>query len=401
MLRYRKYIKPYLAAFILGPLMMIIEVIGEVQMPKLMSLIINNGAANRDIPYILSIGGQMIAVALLMMLGGVGGAYFGSKASVNFAADLRADVFSKIQQFSFSNIDHYSTGSLVTRLTNDITQMQNLVMMSLRIMLRAPGMLIGAIIMAFMMNARLAVIVLIVMPVLITVIILVMRTAFPRFNRMQAKLDHLNSTVQEALTNVRVIKSFVREDFEMERFAKSNEDLKDNALKAFRVVIMNMPLMMLAMNGTTLAIVWFGGKQILAGEMLVGDLTAFTTYIVQVLMSLMMVAFILLQVSRALASSKRIIEVLDTQVDLHDEDAICKDQEVIKGEIEFRNASFRYYKDTTEWVLDHINLKIKAGSTIGIIGSTGCGKTSLVQMIPRLYDVDDGEVLVDGVNVKD
>ncbi|MDR0948458.1 MAG: ABC transporter ATP-binding protein/permease [Lachnospiraceae bacterium] len=401
MKRYWKYIKPYLPYFIIGPIMMIIEVLGEVLLPKMMANIANNGVAAGDIPYIIQTGAQMIGLALCMLLGGVGGAYFGSKASVNFAADLRADVFAKVQQFSFSNIDHFSTGSLVTRLTNDVTQMQNLVMMSLRIMLRAPGMLIGAIIMAFLMNAQLATVLLIVMPILIVVIILVMRAAFPRFQRMQQKLDHLNSTVQEALTNVRVIKSFVREDFEKDRFGQANEDLKDNALKAFRVVIMNMPLMMLAMNGTTLAIVWFGGNQILDNTMAIGDLSAFITYIVQVLMSLMMVAFVLLQVSRALASSKRIREVLDTIVDIDDTNATQKDQIVTKGEIEFRDVSFRYYKDTQEWVLDHISLRIEPGSTVGIIGSTGCGKTSLVQMIPRLYDVDQGEVLVDGVNVKD
>jgi len=401
MKRYFKYIKPYLPYFIIGPVMMIVEVVGEVLLPKLMANIINIGAANHDIGYIISMGGLMLLTAVCMLTGGVGGAYFGAKASVNFAADLRSDVFAKVQKFSFSNIDSFSTGSLVTRLTNDVTQMQNIVMMSLRMMLRAPGMLIGAVFMAFQINSQLALILLLVMPILVVVIAVVMKIAFPRFDVMQKKLDGLNSKIQESLTNVRVIKSFVRENYEEERFQESNQDLKDASMNAFKVVIVQMPLMMLAMNITTLAVVWFGGRQILQGTMQVGDLTAFTTYIVQVLMSLMMLAMILLQSSRALASSRRIAQVLDTEIDLTDEHAAHKDKLITEGRIEFRQVSFRYYKDNEEVVLNDINLQIDSGQTVGIIGSTGCGKTSLVQMIPRLYDVDQGEVLVDGVNVKD
>lgn len=401
MKRYYKYVKPYLIYFIVGPVMMIAEVAGEVLLPYLMAKIINNGVAQRDVSYIITTGLLMGAAALFMMAGGIGGAYFASKASVNFAADLRSDVFAKVQGFSFSNIDKFSTGSLVTRLTNDITQMQNMVMMGLRMMLRAPGMLIGAIIMAFMMNASLAVILLIVMPLLAAVLYVVIRIAFPRFDRMQKKLDKLNSNIQETLTNVRVIKSFVRGDYEEERFARTNEDLKEASMSAFKVVIFQMPIMMIAMNLTTLAVVWFGGNQIIAGTMPVGDLSSFTTYIVQVLMSLMMLAMVLLQSSRALASSRRICEVLDTQVDLTDDMASLPDALVQKGKVEFKNVGFRYYKDNQEKVLTDISLCIEPGQTVGIIGSTGCGKTTLVQMIPRLYDVDEGEVLVDGINVRE
>lgn len=401
MKRYYKYVKPYLIYFIVGPVMMIAEVAGEVLLPYLMAKIINNGVAQRDVSYIITTGLLMGAAALFMMAGGIGGAYFASKASVNFAADLRSDVFAKVQGFSFSNIDKFSTGSLVTRLTNDITQMQNMVMMGLRMMLRAPGMLIGAIIMAFMMNASLAVILLIVMPLLAAVLYVVIRIAFPRFDRMQKKLDKLNSNIQETLTNVRVIKSFVRGDYEEERFARTNEDLKEASMSAFKVVIFQMPIMMIAMNLTTLAVVWFGGNQIIAGTMPVGDLSSFTTYIVQVLMSLMMLAMVLLQSSRALASSRRICEVLDTQVDLTDDMASLPDALVQKGKVEFKNVGFRYYKDNHEKVLTDISLCIEPGQTVGIIGSTGCGKTTLVQMIPRLYDVDEGEVLVDGINVRE
>ena len=401
MKRYYKYVKPYLPYFILGPILMIVEVIGEIILPKLMANILNIGVANHDVSYILKTGGVMIGICAVMLIGGVGGAYFGIKASVNFATDLRKDLFAKIQQFSFANIDDFSTGSLVTRMTNDVTQMQNMIMMSLRMMMRSPSMLIGAIVMAFVMNAKLALILLVVLPIMTVVILIVIKITFPRFDNMQKKLDALNSRVQESLTNIRVIKSFVRGDYEEGKFGESNKDLKDASMNAFKVIIVNMPLMMFAMNFTTLAVVWFGGNQILDGLMLPGDLTAFITYIVQVLMSLMMLAMVLLQVSRGIASAKRILEVLDTEIDITDDLAKEKDKKVNTGEIEFRDASFSYYKNNVESVLDHINLKIKSGQTVGIIGSTGCGKTTLVQLISRLYDVDEGEVLVDGVNVKD
>lgn len=401
MKQYGKYIKPYLPAFILGPVMMIVEVIGEVMLPAMMADIINVGAANRDIGYIIFKGLLMVATAFVMMAGGIGGAYFAVKAAMYFGRDLRGDLFRKVQRFSFANIDSFSTGSLVTRLTNDITQMQNLIMMGLRMMLRAPGMLIGAIIMAFSMNASLAVIILIVAPVLAVAIGTIIRIAFPRFERMQKKLDKLNSNIQEVLTNVRVIKSFVRGEYEEERFAEANEALKKSSLNAFKVVIIQMPIMTFAMNVTVIAVVWFGGNQILNGAMPVGDLTAFTTYVTQILMSLMMLAMVLLQSSRAVASAKRIGEVLDTEVDLTDETAAHKEAVVREGKIEFRHVSFRYYKKNQEKVLDDISFTIRPGQTVGIIGSTGSGKTTLVQMIPRLYDVDEGAVFVDGINVKD
>ena len=401
MKRYGKYIRPYWYAFILGPLLMLTEVAGEVLLPSFMADIINIGAANHDVGYIVQKGIIMILTALIMMAGGVGGAWFASVAAINFGAGLRKDAFKKIQTFSFSEIDRFSTGSLVTRLTNDITQVQNLIMMALRMMLRAPGMLIGAIIMAFLMNRELAAVFLVILPVMTVAIILLLRIAYPRFEFMQKKLDALNSNIQEVLTNVRVIKSFVREDYESARFEKSNAELKESSLNAFKIAIAQMPLMMLFMNLTTLVVVWLGGNQILGGKMQVGDLTAFTTYIVQVLMSLMMLAMVFLQSSRAFASGRRINEVMDTQVSLTDDHAAYPEAVVKSGKIEFQNVSFRYYKDSAEKVLDQINLTIEPGQMIGIIGSTGCGKTTLVSMIPRLYDVDEGKVLVDGIDVRD
>lgn len=399
---YKKYVTPYLSAFILGPIFMIVEVIGEVLMPKMMSMIINAGIeGGAGSGYVITKGILMVLLAFCMMLGGVLGAYFAVKASVNFAAGLRKDVFTKVQQFSFANIEKFSTGSLVTRLTNDITNMQNVICMGLRMLLRAPGMLIGGLIMAIMMNARLAVILGIVIPILIFAIILVIKTAFPRFDTMQRKIDSLNSRIQENITNVRVVKSFVRDDFEKETFNTANEELKEKSLSAMKIVILTMPIMTLAMNITTMAVVWYGGKQIIVGDMPVGDLTAFTTYIVQILMSLMMVAMIMIQGSRALASSKRIKEVLTAEIDLNDDEATRKELLVEKGEIEFKNVGFRYYKKHKNNVLKNISFKANPGETIGIIGSTGSGKSSLVQLIPRLYDADEGQVLVDGVDVKE
>lgn len=399
---YKKYVMPYLSAFILGPIFMIVEVIGEVLMPKLMSMIINEGIqGGAGNGYVITKGILMVLLALCMMFGGVLGAYFAVKAAVNFAASLRKDVFTKVQQFSFANIEKFSTGSLVTRLTNDITNMQNVIMMALRMMLRAPGMLIGGLIMAVLMNARLAIILGVVIPLLLVALVIVIRIAFPRFDIMQSRIDKLNSRIQENITNVRVVKSFVRDDFEKETFNEANEELMEKSLSAIKIVIFTMPIMTLAMNITTMAVVWFGGKQIIVGDMPVGDLTAFTTYIIQILMSLMMVAMIMIQGSRALASSKRIKEVLQAEIDLNDDNASQKDLVVEKGAIEFRDVGFRYYKKHKSNVLKHISFRAEPGETIGIIGSTGSGKSSLVQLIPRLYDADEGQVLVDGVDVRE
>lgn len=402
MKRYWKYIKPYLSAFIIGPILMIIEVIGEVVMPLLLSNIIDQGiTGGRGIAYIIMMGIIMAITALIMMTGGVGGAYFAIKASTGFANDLRKDMFYKIQKFSFTNIDQYHTGSLITRLTNDITQVQSLLQMSLRLALRAPGMLIGALIMAFRLNSQLALTILCIIPLLAIALLVIMKVAFPRFTKMQQKLDALNTTTQENLINIRVVKSFVRERFEEEKFKKANLDLKDSTINAMKVVIFTMPIMTMAMNLITLAVVWFGGNQVIIGNMTAGVLTAFVNYVVQILMSLMMVSMIILHSTRSFASFKRIDEVLTTEIDLSDDDAAHKELTVKHGKVEFKGVHFKYYKNSDKWVLEDINLVINPGETVGVIGSTGSGKSSLVQLIPRLYDVDQGEVLVDDINVKD
>lgn len=477
MKKWYKYIKPYLVYFIVGPLCMIVEVIGEVLMPKFLSNILNLGTAWQSVlptvqemqsmlsagqmpgaglmsnlsGYISTLGnsslsaaGQtaqaafgsgsltelssaltevsgtyealsntgfiwqtiglaalMVLVALLMMAGGVGGAYFGAKASVNFAADLRKDLFGKVQGYSFRSIDKFQTGSLVTRLTNDVTQMQNVVNMALRMMLRAPGMLIGALVMAILLQPRLSLVLAVVLPLMVIVVLLLIRAGFPRFSVMQEKVDKLNSAVQENVTNVRVVKSFVREDYEVKKFKTANRDLKKSGMSAMKILIFMSPVMTIFMNIATMAVLWFGAGMRETGGMSVGDLSAFITYVTQILSSLMMVTMMLMMFSRAIASAKRISEVLEEKTDLTDENARCREKIIEQGSVEFRNVSFRYFKNSEDAVLSHINLKIPAGSTVGIIGSTGCGKTSLVSLIPRLYDADEGEVLVDGVNVKD
>lgn len=384
---------------------MLTEVAGEIVLPKIMASMIDSGigaeVAGLGTGYILSRALLMIACIGIMIIGGIGGHFFAIRASVYFSADLRQGVFEKVQNFSFKNIDNFSTGSLVTRLTNDITQVQNMVRMLLIMAMRSPGMLIGGIIMACSINKELALILAFVIPILAVLIVLLLKTAFPRFGAMQKKLDNLNSGIQENITNVRVIKSFVRQDFETEKFENANSDLMNTTMRALKIVITTMPIMTLAMNITTLLVVWFGGNFVVGGSMGVGDLIAFTTYITQILMSLMMVSMLFLQLSRALASSTRITEVLKTDVDLTDENAGQKDKKVENGRVEFKNVSFKYYEKRKENVLENISFTAEPGEIVGIIGTTGSGKSSLVQLIPRLYDVTDGEVLVDGVNVKD
>ncbi len=411
MKRWYQYIKPYLPYFILGPLCMIVEVIGEVLMPMYLAEVIGGMIPDPVTGVIpLTTGGsmvvmfKMIGTALMMMIGGVGGAYFGAKASVNFAADLRADVFRKVQGFSFANIDKFSTGSLVTRLTNDVTQLQNFVNMMLRMMLRSPGMLIGGLIMAIRLSPNLSVVMAVTIPMLLLAIAFLIARGMPRFSKMQTKIDALNSTVQENITNVRVVKSFVRENFETDKFQNANGDLKDAGMSAMKNMIFMQPVQTFFMYVTTVLVIWFGSQIVIDHSVAgfsVGELSSFINYVSQILMSLMMVTMLLMFSSRALASGKRIMEVLNEKIDIKDGENADETVLVKEGRIEFKNVTYRYHKRSEEPVLDKINLTIPAGATVGIIGSTGCGKTTLVSLIPRLYDTDEGEVLIDGRNVKD
>ncbi len=407
MKRWFKYIKPYLSWFILGPVGMIVEVIGEMFMPLLLGLLIDRAnAGTLTVAGSIGIAAALIGVVAFMMSGGVAGAYYGAKASVNFAADLRSDLYSRIQKYSFANIDKFSTGSLVTRLTNDVTQLQNFVNMLLRMALRSPGMFIGAIIMAVTLKPSLSLVFAVTIPLMLAILFALILASFPRFTLMQKKIDKLNSTVRENVTNVRVVKSFVREEYEIDKFEADNADLKNTGMRAVKLMIFMGPVMNIFMYITVIAVIWFGhgivlNEQGIAGGMTVGELSMFITYATQILSSLMMVTMLFMVASRAMASGRRICEVLDEVPDISDANAAEPERSVARGEIEFKNVSYRYYKNSSEQVLDRIDLRIEAGSTVGIIGSTGCGKTTLVSMIPRLYDVDEGEVLVDGVNVKD
>lgn len=402
MKNWNKYIKPHLRYFILGPLCIVVEVIGEIFMPKYLAMILNNASSNTPI-YSIGVMALMVITAILMMAGGIGGAYFGAKASVNFASDVRADIYKKVQTFSSANIDKFSTGSLITRLTNDVTQMQNFINTLLRMCLRAPGMMIGSLIMVIILRPSLSFVFAVSIPFMIIFVLFIIWQGLPKFTKMQGKIDNLNNTVKENITNSRVVKSFVRESFEVGKFAQVNNELRQAGLGAMGIMILLSPVMTLVLNFTIVAVLWYGGGMVLAenNSMPIGDLSAFISYCNQILMSLMMITMVIVMSSRSIASSRRIAEVLDEETDINDIQAKYKVKKVEKGDVEFRNVSFRYYKNSKEKVLDNINLTINSGSTIGIIGSTGSGKTSLVSLITRLYDPDQGEVLVNGINVKD
>ena len=400
--KYFKYIKPYRLYFILGPLLMLTEVAGEIVLPKLVGGMIDNGANGlAGEGFIIRQALMMLGCICLMITGGISGHYFAIKASVNFSSDLRKAVFDKVQEFSFRDIDSFSAGSLITRLTNDITQIMNITRMGLIMAVRSPGMLIGGIIMAFSINKSLASVLLVMLPVLAFAIFFIMRMAMPRFARMQKGIDNLNSTTQENISNVRVIKSFVRQEKEKEKFSNANGELCDATLGALKVMVCTMPVMTLCMNIATLATLWRGGNVVIAGGLEVGSLNAIIQYITQILSSLMMVSMMIINSSRAITSFKRVGEVLDTVPDLSDADAQHPEKTVTDGKVEFKNVSFRYHTSNKDNVLSDVSFVAEAGKTLGIVGVTGSGKSSLVQLIPRLYDVTSGEVLVDGVNVKD
>ena len=401
MKKYLPYVKKYWYSFLLGPFFMVLEACGEFILPYINANIIDKGAAEGNVPYILENGLYMVLLAAFMMITGILGANFAIRGSVRLAAGVRRDVFGKIQTFSFSNIDDFTTGSLITRITNDVTQIQNFTGTLLRGMFRSPVMLVGALIMSFSLKKELAWVIFAIVPFMALGIFLIIKTASPRYTKMQEALDGLNNNIGETVTNQRVIKSFVREEYEIERFEKRNTELVAKSTSALKVMLFMMPVSAIAINVATLLVVWISGRQIMVGDMTIGTLTAFITYLTQILTALNFLANIILQGTRAAASDRRISEVMNATVDLNDDSANEKDRAVIRGEIEFKNVSFRYFKNNTEKVLDGINLKIDGGELVGIIGSTGSGKTTLVSMIPRLYDPDEGEVLIDGISVKD
>lgn len=401
MKKYIPYIKKYFPFFVLGPFFMIIEACGEFILPFLNKDIIDNGAAKGDVDYIISRGIQMAVIAVIMLVTGILGAYFTVRASSNLAKEIRRDTFDKIQTFSFSDIDRFSTGSLITRITNDITQIQTFTQSLLRGCFRSPIMIVGALIMSFVLSPSLAWVILGIVPVLATVTYLIIRKASPAYTKMQESLDGVNTGIKESITNEKVIKSFVREEHEKKKFSRLNENLRAKSINALKMMVLLQPISALCVNATTLVVVWIAGKQIMVGGMEVGTLTAFITYLSQVLTSLNFMSNIFLQGTRAAASDKRINEVLNTVPDIKDPKSPVEADPCAENIIEFKNVSFKYFKNNKKHTLKDISFEIKSGELVGVIGSTGSGKTTLVSMIPRLYDVDSGEVLYKGVNVKD
>lgn len=395
------YIGQYKKYLALIPILVFLDVLAELSMPLLMARVIDAGIPARDVGFIARIGLYMILLALAAIVFGVLNMRYSAETSMGFGANLREALFEKVQAFSFNNIDRFSTASLITRLTNDINNVQMTFLMMLRLLLRAPLMLVIAFFLAYSINAELSIVLAFAIPMLALGVALIMKAAVRRFSIMQEKIDAINNTLQENLIGMRVVKSFVRQDFEIAKFKKSNDDLTNAGIRATTVVILNMPLMMLVMNGATLAVIWLGGQMVFAGTLGVGELVSFISYILQILMSVMMLSMIVVMSARAQASGKRILEALETRLDIVNRPQ-TKTPISQAGKVEFRNVAFKYdLSGSGENVLDGISFTVQPGQVVGIVGGTGTGKTSLVNLIPRLYDVSAGAVLVDGVDVRD
>lgn len=365
-----------------------------------MERIIDVGLKNGDMAYILKTGLLMIFAAFLGMVGGGGCVVFSSIASQNFVYDLRCDLFKKIMSFSFKNVDRFRPETLITRLTNDVMQMQNVVMMMLRIVVRAPLLFIGGLVMAVLINPKLSIILFIAIPFVVLVFYFMVKKSFPLFSSLQKRIDRVNAVMRENLLGARVVKAFVRHEHEKSRFLKANQDLLDISFQAFGLIVVTMPLFMLVMNMSMVGVVWFGSIQIKAANMQVGELMAFINYTTQILFSLMMIGNIFLFITRASASAERINEVLNCEIDIKNKDGAITTP-IKEGKVEFRNVTFYYNEEENSPALDGISFVAQPGEVIGILGTTGAGKSTLVSLIPRLYDTTEGEVLIDGINVKD
>ena len=385
---------------ILTPIVMLGEVAMEVLIPLVMAFMVDNGINGNDTAYTVKMGLLMVLMAFFSLICGALGGKFAAQAGMGFAKNVRKKLFDKVQDFSFANVDKFSTASLVTRLTTDVTNVQNTFMMIIRMAVRSPFMFIFALIMAISINAKLATVFLIAIPVLVVGMVLIISKAFPRFEKMLSKYDALNSRVQENLIGIRVVKAFVREKFEGEKFIASADDVRDAQVQAEKLVILGQPLMQIAMYACIVAVIYFGGTMVIGGNMLIGQLSSFITYITQILMSLMMLSMIFVMTTISMASMHRIVEIFDEVPDINDDNA---DPALLPadGSIVFDNASFSYAKDENNLNLKNIDISIKSGETIGVIGGTGSAKSTLVQLIPRLYDVTDGRILVGGHDVRD
>ncbi len=393
------YTRGYRKWILFGVLCSASEAVFELLLPLVMADIVGTGIPSGDTGYILTRGALMVGMALLSMSLGIGSAFLSSRAGQGFGANLRQAQYDHIQAFSFRNIEKFSTASLVTRLTNDCNMLQMSLMMSMRLLVRAPVMLVSALVLAVSISLKLSRVFLVALPLLLVLILLIVRHVSPMFSAFQERTDGVNLVVQENLSAIRVVKSFVREDYEREKFKKRNDDLRNIAERAFGFVVMNMPIMMLITYGTIIAVMWYGTPLVQGGELDVALLSTFFTYITQVLMSLMMVSMIMMMVTRAIACGKRVAEVLDEVPDIADETgSTCA---VSDGSVDFDHVYFKYNDGAEKWNLRDIDLHIKSGMTVGIIGATGSAKSTLVQLIPRLYEAQEGTVRVGGRPVRD
>lgn len=393
------YMRPYKKYLFISCFCVITETIFELVIPIIMADIIDVGVANGDKEYILLKGMQMILCAIMALILGVLYARYAATAGQGFGAELRKDEFVKVQSFSFANTDHFSTSSLITRLTSDVTILQTAISNGIRPIVRSPVMLLTALVLTFTINAKLAIVFLIAIPILGIGLFTIVSKVGPLYRLMQTSIDAVNTIVQENLNAIRVVKSYVRGRYEEEKFEKVNNSLRQNSEKAFRTSVWNLPLFQLVMYSTIVCIIWFGGNMIFQGTMKVGELTGFLSYVLQILNSLMMISNVFLMLTRSIASGERIIEVLDETIDI--KDLPNANATVQNGTIDFDHVYFKYKQDAEEFVLSDINLHIEKGSTVGILGGTGAAKTTLVQLISRLYDVSEGEVRIDGKNVKE
>ena len=399
MIKVLAYLKRYWYIAALSPLFMILEVSMDLLQPSLMSQIVDDGVLGQNMDIIFEVGIQMIIFTLIGCLGGILSGVFGNIAAQSFANDLRKDAFSKVMKMSFQQTDKFTTGSLVTRLTNDITACQDFVGMALRMMVRTVMQFVGGIFMVLTIDARFGLILLFTMPVQLIIVAVVLKKGAPLFGIVQSKLDRVNSVVQENVSGARVVKAYTREEYEIERFGKANDELCNTNLRVQKLMALLTPVLSILMNASVLAVIYIGGLQVQAKELEVGQVMAVITYITQILMSVMMIGMMFQQVTRASASAKRIKEVLDADPVIAGGSFNGETEE--KGTVEFRNVSFRYPGVQANNVLEDISFRVNKGETVAILGATGCGKTSLVNLITRFYDTTEGQVLVDGVDVKE
>lgn len=393
-----QYLKPYMFFAIIGPLFMVLEVAMDLIQPTIMQHIIDVGIANRDLNYVIEMGLLMIGAAALGLVGGLGCMMYSTKAAVNFATDIRKDVFTKIETFSSKNRDTFGTGKLLTIVTNDITSIQSAMTMTLRVLVRGPLLFIGSIIIVFVTARELFPILLVVVPILLLAIILIASKASGTFKKVQEALDKVNTKLQENLSGVRVIKAYVRQKYEISQFGNVNTNLTKINIRAVQLISLMMPIIMLVVSGGIVATLWIGGEKVFNGTLQVGAILAFINYLNIILMALMSISMVFIQIARAFPSADRVQQVLNTEVDIMNE-ANAIEPEKIEGNIDFKDVSYSYTKNN-EYVLKDISFSIRKGEKVGIIGSTGSGKSTLAKLLPRLYDIEQGEICIDGINVK-